>query len=58
MRDAVIELVETLRTSQDAGEHFDSKLARQALDELIELVIQVCVKISEHFSRSKAGKPG
>lgn len=56
LRDTVLDLVDELRSAQEAGRHYDSQIAGQALDELIELVIQASMKISTCFSRPKLGK--
>ena len=56
LRDVVLELTGELCAAQEAGKHFESRPARQALDELIKLVIRACIKISECYSQSRVGE--
>ena len=52
-RDAVLDLVKELRTVLAVAKQFDSKEAGLVMDELIDLVIETLMKISERYSRSK-----
>lgn len=55
LRDAVIELVEELLSASEAEKHFDTMLARRALDGLIELTIQASMELASIYSHSKIG---
>ena len=56
LRTTVLDLVKELDTVREAGKHFDSQFARQALDQLIELVARAASKITEYYKRSKIGE--
>ena len=53
LKDSALELIGELRSVCEAEKHFDSRLARQALDELIELIIRTALDISACYSQSK-----
>ena len=55
VRDVVLVLVKELHHACEAGKHFDTKLARMALDELIELIVKASMEISATYSRSSLG---
>ena len=56
LRAAALELMEEMHFALEAGKHFDSGLARRAVDELIHLVVRVSIKIRTCFSRSALGE--
>ena len=56
LRGLVLELVKELDSVREAGKHFDCQLARQALDELIEMTARAARKIAEYYKRSKFGE--
>ena len=51
----VLDLVKELHSASEARKHFDAKVARDALDDLIELVIETAAEISRFYSHSKIG---
>ena len=55
LRDVVLDLVKELHHASEAGKQFNTKLARTALDELIELIIVASTEISATYSRSSLG---
>ena len=55
LRNLVLDLVKELHSANEARKHFDTKVARDALDDLIELVIETSTEISRFYSRSKIG---
>ena len=55
LRAAVLKLMDELRSTQEAGKHFDTTLALQALDGLVDFVIRALKKLSTYYTRSKIG---
>ena len=49
----VLELVDELESAAESGKHFETSLARRALDELIDLVVQAAMEVSLCYSHSK-----
>ena len=59
LRDVVLELAEELRlaTSGAAVRAYETDMAREALDKMIELIVDAAMEISRRYSRSKTGEP-
>ena len=51
----MLDLVKELKVVLVAGKQFDSKAACQAVEELIELIIEAMLKMSQRYSGSKIG---
>lgn len=56
LRDMVLELIKELHHACEAAEHFDTKIVRMALDELIELITEASTEISVCYSRPTIGE--
>ena len=59
LRDVVLDLTEELRsaTSDAAVRAYETDMAKEALDKMIELVVDAATEISRRYSRSKPGEP-
>ena len=58
LRDVVLELAEELesRTSAAASKAYETELARDALDKMIELIVDAAMEISRRYAHSKPGE--
>ena len=58
LRDVVLQLAAELksRTSEAAAKAYNTDLARQALDEMIELIVDAAKEIHDRYAHSKSGE--
>ena len=58
LRDVVLELAEELKsaTSGTAARAYETEPAREALDKMIELIIDAAMEISRRYAHSKTGE--
>ena len=56
LRDMVLDLMKELDQVREERKHFDTKVARKALDDLIWLIVEIAKEVSQYYSRHKAGK--
>ena len=52
----MLDLVTELDQAREERKHFDSAVALKALDELVELIVEIAEEVSRQYSRHKAGK--
>lgn len=56
LRNMVLNLIKEIRSVCEARKQFDSKTARLALEELIELITKVAMEIAHCYSHTKIGQ--
>ena len=55
LRNIVIHLMKELRHVHEAGKYFETETVREAMDELIRLIIKASMEIGLCYSRPKIG---